>query len=192
MATYRALTALPPLVRHAHALAERARFAASCTPEVGRLLAVLAAHVRRGVIGEVGSGCGVGTAWLASALAPDARLVTVERDAARAGAVRELFAARDDVQVLHGDWHLLLPHGPFDLLFADTPAKRDEPEVLLAALRPGGVLVFDDLTPEIHWPPAWRGQRDPVRDFWLNDPRLHATELLTTPTSAVILATRQY
>ncbi len=192
MTTYRALTTLPPLVQHARALAERAQFAASCTAEVGRLLVVLAAHVRGGVIGEVGSGCGVGTAWLASALAPDARLVTVEQEAARVDAVRELFAARDDVQVLHGDWHLLLPHGPFDLLFADTPAKRDEPEVLLAALRPGGVLVLDDLTPETHWPPAWRGQRDPVRDFWLNDPRLHATELLTTPTSAVILATRQY
>ncbi len=192
MTTYRALTTLPPLVQHARALAERAQFAASCTAEVGRLLVVLAAHVRGGVIGEVGTGYGVGTAWLASALAPDARLVTVEQEAARVDAVRELFAARDDVQVLHGDWHLLLPHGPFDLLFADTPAKRDEPEVLLAALRPGGVLVLDDLTPETHWPPAWRGQRDPVRDFWLNDPRLHATELLTTPTSAVILATRQY
>lgn len=179
-------------MQHARALAERAQFAASCTAEVGRLLVVLAAHVRGGVIGEVGTGYGVGTAWLASALAPDARLVTVEQEAARVDAVRELFAARDDVQVLHGDWHLLLPHGPFDLLFADTPAKRDEPEVLLAALRPGGVLVLDDLTPETHWPPAWRGQRDPVRDFWLNDPRLHATELLTTPTSAVILATRQY
>ncbi len=79
MTTYRALTALPPLVQHAHALAARAQFAASCTSEVGRMLAVLAAHVRQGMIGEVGTGCGVGTAWLASALAPDTRLAAATR-----------------------------------------------------------------------------------------------------------------
>lgn len=190
MAEYRALTATPVLVQRALALAERQRFASSCSPEVGRLLATLAAHVQRGVIGELGTGCGVGTAWLASNLAPTASLVTVESDATRATATRELFAALDNVTVLHGDWQLALPHGPFDLLFADIPAKRDEPEALLAALGVGGILVLDDLTPEAHWPPAWRGQPDPVRDFWLNDPRLRATELLTTPTAAVIVATR--
>ncbi len=190
MATYRALTTVPLLVRQALALAERLEFASSCTPEVGRLLAALAAHVPRGTIGEVGTGYGVGTAWLASALVPTSRLVTVERDVARATSARDLFVALDKVQVLSGDWRALLPYGPFDLLFADTPTKRDEPKALLAALRPGGMLVLDDLTPEEHWPPAWRGQPDPVRDFWLNDPRLRATELLTTPTSAVIVATR--
>jgi len=40
------------------------------------------------------------------------------------------------------------------------------------------------------WPAAWRGQRDPVRDFWLNDPRLIATEIRTTATTAAIVATR--
>ena len=190
MTTYRALTTLPPLVQHARALAERAQFAASCTAEVGRLLVVLAAHVRGGVIGEVGTGYGVGTAWLASALAPDARLVTVEQEAARVDAVRELFAARDDVQVLHGDWHLLLPHGPFDLLFADTKAKRDEAEIVLGALSLGGMVVLDDMTPGEHWPHEWRGQPDPVREFWLNEPRLAATEVLTGSTMAAIVATR--
>jgi predicted O-methyltransferase YrrM len=190
MAEYHALTATPALVQRALALAKRQQFASSCTPEVGRLLATLAAHVHHGIIGEIGTGCGVGTAWLASALAPTTRLVTVERDTTRATASRELFAALENVTVLHGDWRQILPHGPFDLLFADTPAKRDEPEALLATLRLGGLVVLDDLTPEEHWPPSWCGQPDPVRDFWLNDPRLRATELLTTPTTAVIVATR--
>ncbi len=186
MATYRALTTVPLLVQQALALTERREFASSCTPEVGRLLAALAAHVPRGTLGEVGTGYGVGTAWLASALVPASRLVTVERDVARATSARDLFVALDNVRVLSGDWRALLPYG----LFADTPTKRDEPEALLAALGPGGMLVLDGLTPEEHWPPAWRGQPDPVRDFWLNDPRLRATELFTTPTSAVIVATR--
>ncbi len=51
-------------------------------------------------------------------------------------------------------------------------------------LTPGGVAVLDDLTPG-------RPGADPVREFWLGHPDLAATELLTTPTSAAILAVRQ-
>ncbi len=190
MTAYRATSAIPPLVGRALALAAAAGFTASCLPEVGRLLATLAAGVRGGTIGEVGAGCGVGTAWLASALAPGVALVTVERDPARAATVAALFAAYPAVRVLHDDWRALLAHGPFALLFADAPAKREEPEALLGALALGGSIVLDDLTPVEQWPAAWRGQRDPVRDFWLNDPRLIATEIRTTATTAAIVATR--
>ncbi|HEX5505395.1 MAG TPA: class I SAM-dependent methyltransferase [Thermomicrobiales bacterium] len=191
MTTYWATSEAPPLVRRATALAERFGFAQSCTPETGRLLRVLAAQVRDGVVGEMGTGCGVGAAWLASALAPGVSLVTIELDAARATAARELFADVPAVHVLHGDWRELLPHGPFALLFADGgKAKQHEPDALVAALRPGGLLVLDDLTPVDQWPAAWRGKPDPVREFWLNDPRLAATELLVSPRMAVIVAAR--
>lgn len=151
---------------------------------------MLAAGVRGGVVGDLGAGCGVGTAWLTSALGQGTSLVAVEVEAERAAAVRDIFAGDTRVRVLHGDWQAILPHGPFDLRFADSPAKRDEPEAVLAALRTGGVLVLDDLTPEEQWPAAWRGRRDPVRDFWLSDPRLVATEVRTNPTTAAIIATR--
>jgi predicted O-methyltransferase YrrM len=154
-------------------------------------LRVLAAQVREGVVGEMGTGCGVGAAWLASALAPGVSLVTIELDAARAAAAGEVFAGVPNVRVLHGDWRELLPHGPFALLFADGgKAKQHEPAALVAALRPGGLLVLDDLTPEDRWPAEWRGKPDPVREFWLNDPRLAATELLVSPNMAVIVAAR--
>lgn len=189
MTAYRAKVAIPPLVARATALAAQHGFTRSCTPEVGRLLRVLAAQVRTGMIAEIGTGCGVGAAWLASGLAPGATLVTVETDAALAGAARDLFRDMANVRVLAADWRGLLPHGPFALLFADvTDAKAGHPELLVQALAPGGVVVLDDLTPEDQWPPEWRGKPDPVRDFWLNDPRLHATEVLLTPTSAAILA----
>jgi hypothetical protein len=59
-------------------------------------------------------------------------------------------------------------------------------------MRPGGLIVQDDLTPEAAWPPEWRGQPDPTRALWLNDPRLAAVELIVDPTagprSAVIVA----
>lgn len=191
MTAYRATSEIPPLVRRATALAERLGFTQSCTPETGRLLRVLAAQVREGIVGELGTGCGVGAAWLASALAPGVSLVTIELDAARAAAAGDLVAGMPNVRVLHGDWRELLPHGPFALLFADGgKAKQHEPDALVAALQLGGLLVLDDLTPEDQWPAEWRGKPDPVREFWLNDPRLAATELLVSPTMAVIVASR--
>ena len=54
----------------------------------------------------------------------------------------------------------------------------------------GGLVVLDDLTPEEYWPLEWRGRPDVVREFWLNNGRLSATEVLTTPRTVAILATR--
>jgi predicted O-methyltransferase YrrM len=136
-------------------------FENSCIPEVGRLLSVLAAAVRGGSIGEVGTGCGVGATWLVSGLAADSRFVTVEEDGERAASVAALFQHRPNVRVLHGDWHDILAHEPFDLLFVDAaPAKYDEPAVVVESLRIGGLVVLDDLTPEEYWPPS--GAVDPM------------------------------
>ena len=191
MTAYRSRVWVPPLVQQSTASARQMGFENSCIPEVGRLLGVLAAGVRGGTIGEVGAGCGVGAAWLASGLAADSRFVTVESDDGRAASAATLFQDRPNIRVLHGDWHAILPHGPFDLLFVDaSPAKHDEPALVVESLRPGGLVVLDDLTSEEYWPPEWRGQPDVVRQFWLNDERLSATEVLTTPRTAAILTTR--
>jgi len=73
----------PPLVEAAGARARRAGFPFSCDPVVGRLLAVLAAHLRGGArVLELGTGTGVGTAWIVSGLLPrtDVTVLTVEHD----------------------------------------------------------------------------------------------------------------
>jgi predicted O-methyltransferase YrrM len=172
------------------------RFDRSSTPEVGRLLAMLTAARPRGRFAEIGTGCGVGSAWIASALGPEAMFVTVENDEERAAAVGRLFAELPNLRVLLGDWHALLPsEAPFDLVFFDGGYwKRGdvtaESEDALELVAPGGVVVIDDLTPEALWPEEWRGRPDPVREFWLEDPRLRAVEILTTPRTAAILATK--
>ena len=72
-AAYDRLTGLPPLVGRAVEVARQAGFGPSCRPEQGRLLYALAAGAE--MIGETGTGCGVGLAWLASGALPGARLL---------------------------------------------------------------------------------------------------------------------
>jgi predicted O-methyltransferase YrrM len=172
------------------------RFERSSIPEIGRLLAVLVAQRPRSRFAEIGTGCGVGAAWIAGALDREATFVTVEADSERAAAVDRLFAELPNVRVFHGDWHdVLPPEAPFDLLFfdggrwksGDVPAESEQ---ALGLVSPGGIVVIDDLTPQALWPEEWRGRPDPARDFWLGDPRLRTTEILTTPATAAILAVK--
>jgi predicted O-methyltransferase YrrM len=141
-------------------------------PEVHALLRVLAAG--RDVL-ELGSAFGVG----AAALAETARsVVTVEVDPARAAAARARVPA--NVRVVDGDWRAL--DGTYGLVFADHGDY--EWERILALTEVGGFLVKDDLTP------GGNVDGDPVREFLLRDPRLAAAEILTTPSSAAIVAVR--
>lgn len=178
----------PPLVRSALNLAARLGFEHSCSAEVGQLLAVLTGSVRHGRVGEIGAGCGVGSAWIASALRPGARLVTVEQDSQRAKAVEELLSAEQKATVLHGDWTEILRKGPFDLLFLDAKAAKEAPaETFLPCLLRGGMVLLDDLTPRDQLPAA---QADPLREKWLGHPAYRAAELRLSASMSVILATK--
>jgi predicted O-methyltransferase YrrM len=175
---------VPPLVARALALAEREGFTRSCSPEAGRLLQVLAGQRGRTRVAEIGTGCGVGAAWILSALAPEVPFVTVELDEGRATAVAELLAEDEQARVLQGDWQEVLPpEAPFDLLFADGGRSKEQ-EQLVRLLGPGGTLVLDDLTPGRPGP-------DPVRELWLRHPRTAAIELQLSPREAAIVAVVQ-
>jgi predicted O-methyltransferase YrrM len=126
--------------------------------ETGRLLSTLAAS-RDGMLGECGTGCGVGAAWLSHGARSGSKVVTAEVDASLADAVSDLF--RDDarVEVLAGDWGSLRAHGPFSLLFLDvSEAKRSGADTVAEMLVPGGIVVLDDFTPCQTWPPMYEGR----------------------------------
>lgn len=182
---------LPPLVRAAVALARESGFEYSALPEHGELLRVLARGVGPGVIGETGTGCGVGLAWLASAAHPDARIVSVEQDAERARGAAELFHDVPQVSILRGDWRELREYGPFDLLALDGggQGKGADPAIEPADwLRPGGLVVMDDFAPLTGWPPLFQGAVDEPRRHWLEHPRLRATQVNVTPEWSTLLA----
>ena len=101
---YRGVRDLPPLVSAAVDLATKAGFDNSCAPEQGRLLSVLARGRTGGRVGETGTGCGVGLAWMVDATDPATTFVSIEVDEGRAAASAGLFASHPQVSVLHGDW----------------------------------------------------------------------------------------
>jgi predicted O-methyltransferase YrrM len=165
----------------------------SCRPEQGRLLFALASGAE--LIGETGTGCGVGLAWLASGARPGTRLVSVELDATRAALAAELFAGLPHVTVICSDWRAIYRAGPFDLLVLDGGAngKADgDPADPHALLRPGGTVVIDDLTPAREWPPRFSGQVDAARMHWLTHLGLDAAELRLAPDPAALVATRRW
>ena len=177
---------IPPLVERATALAAEVGFDRSCEPAAGRLLHLLAAQRGRERVGEIGTGVGVGTAWLASGLVPGVPLYTTEADEARARAAESLFRDDADVYVLHGPWRDVLPeHGPFDLLFYDGGRKQfpeEEGDEVVALLSPGGTVVLDDFREQ--------REQDPVLEFWLGHERLTGIELALTPAMRAIVCVR--
>jgi predicted O-methyltransferase YrrM len=139
---------LPSLVARAADIADRFDFGNSCAKAYVPLLQTLTAQARGGVIGEMGTGAGIGTAWMAAAASPDTRIVTIEKDGERSAAVRELFADVPNVDVVCGDALQLADHGPFDLIFCDAgPGKVTDQGVTIAMTKRGGTILLDDLGP---------------------------------------------
>lgn len=192
-AAYDGLSHLPGLVAAAVRQANALGFGFSCRPEQGRLLKVLAAGRRGGVIGETGTGCGVGLGWMASEADAETRLFSVEHDAERAAAAASVFSGHPNITVLHDDWKALLAHGPFDLLVLDGggAGKADDAPIDIGdALNFGGTVVVDDFTPAAQWPPLHQGDPDRARLRWLEHPLLESTEIRLASDLAAVVGTR--
>jgi predicted O-methyltransferase YrrM len=189
---------LPPLVQQAYEAARRVGFpltreesggaGSACLPDTGRFLAMLAAGCSR--IGEMGTGAGVGTAWMASAMPATCTLVTAEIDERRAAAARAVFADDPRVTVVTGDsFPAISVGGPYDLLFSDGGGGQDE---LVDLLVVGGRVVRDDVTPLSLLPDdsPYR-EHDAKREFFFANPRLVSTEVvLPDLRNALLVGTR--
>ncbi|MFC4427782.1 NUDIX domain-containing protein [Deinococcus navajonensis] len=182
----------PALVMQAQAEATRVGFEENCSLEAGRLLRTLAGARPGGRLLELGTGLGMGAAWLLSGMDPASRLVTVEQDSVRAQAAWSLLRADRRAEVLLGDWRDVLSRGPFDLIFVDCASAKREPaavDLLVSALRPGAHLIFDDLTPPSRLGPAYFSG-DVLRQTLFAHPQLNCTELGLSRHEQAILATR--
>lgn len=125
-------------------------------PNQGKFLLVLARALGARVILEIGTLGGYSSIWLARALPPGGRLITLEADARYAEVARTNIAKAGlsgVVAVRVGPAQESLPaliaerHEPFDLIFIDAD-KQSYPEYLTWSLelaRPGSVIVADNV-----------------------------------------------
>lgn len=161
----------------------------------GRLLAALAAAVPRGGrVLEIGTGVGVGLAWLVHGLGArrDVEVVTVELD--------------DEVQrtALSAPWPPWVRFesgdgaevadrlGQFDLIFPDAPGgKIFKLRRTVAALRRGGVLVVDDMDLARHEDERLRSALAVVRHRLLDNAELVCAELGFSSSGVIVAVKRR-
>lgn len=156
------------------------------SPEEAKIIHVLLTSIRAHDVLEVGTLGGYSGVWIARALPPGGRLVTIDVDPRRAEIAREGFRAAgivDRVEVRVGRATDVLPtlEGPFDAVFLDAD-KAPLPTYLdhaLRLLRVGGLLLCDNafLEGRVADPEAGGDDVDGMRMFnarVAGDPRLSA------------------
>ncbi|MGH7153843.1 MAG: O-methyltransferase [Acetobacteraceae bacterium] len=165
----------------------------SCDPCTGRLLAVLAAAVpTKGRVLELGTGTGADTAWITHGLQGrcDVEVVTVEIDAATA-ALAAQYTWPSWVTLLTGDaMKVTCTAGTFDLIFADAQGGKWEGlDTTVAAVRPSGHLLVDDMTPSEFMDDHHARKTSEVRARLLDHPGLTSVEIAWS--TGLILSTRR-
>ena len=183
----------PDFVTAAVARARAAGFELSCDPAVGELLSLLAAAVPAGGrILELGTGAGVGLAWLVAGLGArtDVALVSADVDQDLQQATRSAGWPQYVEFVLEDGAEVVKHSGRFDLLFADAPGgKLTGLDASIAALAPHGVLAVDDMDLARHDDPELRTALAGVRETLVSHPDLVTVEL--DHGSGVVLCVRR-
>lgn len=164
-------------------------------PNQGKLLMLLAQMSGAKRILEVGTLAGYSTIWLARALPPDGKLITIEFDAHHAEIARQNIAAAglaEQVEVRQGeavqvlaDIHAENPP-PFDFVFLDAD-KHNFPNYLDWSIklgRAGTVIVGDNVVRNgaVADPTSDDPNVQGVQEFcrkMADDPRIEATALQT-------------
>lgn len=167
----------------------------SVAPNEGKLLQLLVRMQGARTILEIGTLGGYSTVWLARALAPGGRLITLEADAKHAEVARANIARAglaEVVEVRLGPAMETLPQlaaedrGPFDLIFIDAD-KESYAEYLgwsLKLSRIGTVIIADNVVRdgEVVNEASDDSRVQGIRRFneWLaHEPRVSATAIQT-------------
>jgi len=147
---------LPPVVAAIHADTVAMGFTMASTDTTGRMLRTLVASKPGGRILELGTGTGLGAAWLLDGMDAAATLDTVDKDPDCVAVARKNLGNDPRVRfhIESGSTFLRgLKDHRYDLIFADTwPGKFDCLDDALALLAIGGFYVIDDLHPQPNWP----------------------------------------
>lgn len=125
-------------------------------PMLGKMLEVMIRSIQARSVLEIGTLGGYSSIWMARALPPDGRVITLEADPKHAEVARANFAyagVADKVEVIEGRGLDTLPklaadgRGPFDFVFidADKPSYTGYLEWALKLTHPGSMIVADNV-----------------------------------------------
>jgi predicted O-methyltransferase YrrM len=125
-------------------------------PKTGSLLRTLAASKPGGRFLEIGTGTGVGTAWLLAGMDSRSHLDSVDMNATVQEIARRHLGHDPRVTFHITDGSAFLEQSrsqQFDFVYADTwPGKFFHLELALTLLKVGGIYLVDDLLPQPNWP----------------------------------------
>ena len=131
-------------------------FTMASEPKTGALLRALAASKPGGRLLELGTGVGVGAAWLLAGMDAASTLVSVDTNLKFQSAARRILGGDPRLSLVLEDavdYLCRQPPASFDLVFADAlRGKFDGLDEALAVVKPGGLYVIDDLLPQPNWP----------------------------------------
>ena len=156
----------PAVLKPLQHAAKNAGFDMMSDPLTGNLLATLAASKPGGRLLELGTGVGLGTAWLLSGMDDKARLETVEMNPDLTAIAKEHLGSDERLEIYTEDGLEFLKRvqgQTYDLIFADTwPGKLEHPELALNLVAPGGLYIVDDMQDMISLPESVPGIDDEV------------------------------
>lgn len=127
------------------------------SPDVGRLLKILAAMTSGKLAIELGTLAGYSAIWIARGLAEDGRLLTVEHEDAHADFAQAEFeeaGLADKIEIVRGEALDVLPRiasevggASVDFVFIDARKSEyvDYFRLLKPLIKPGGMLVADNV-----------------------------------------------
>lgn len=150
------LSTVPPAVGEIAAATQAAEFSMASDSRTGALLRALAASKPAGTLLELGTGTGIGTAWLLDGMDAAARLVSIDLNRELSAIAGRFLGTDPRLTLVVADaerWLDETQEGPFDLIFADAmPGKYPSFQRAWKLLRRGGFYVIDDMLPLPSWP----------------------------------------
>ncbi|WP_078853000.1 O-methyltransferase [Streptomyces sp. NRRL S-1824] len=184
---------IPGRVQAAHEISKQFSFEMACKDRTGALLRTLAATKPGGQILELGTGTGVGTAWILDGMDSSAHLITVDRDKDTSDLARQVVGEDARVDLIVADvasWLKEYDGAPFDMVFVDTwRGKFIDRAELLRRLAPGGIYFGDDLLPQPTWDPEQPALVDSFLREIVEDSDLAVT--MMNWSSGLVLAAKQ-
>ena len=146
----------------------------------GRLLYKIVSFTGARRCVELGTSLAVSASYIAAALPPDGRLVTMEGDstvAAMAADAVSALAPDRDVEIRVGPFNdtldaVVAEMAPIDFAFVDGHHEQAATEryyrQLLGGMGPGGVMIFDDIRWSAGMRQAWKAIKADMRGTYLD------------------------